>query len=53
MRGDRQRYYLLPGMGGKAMRRKRKLFFRWSIAAGLFVSGLVAGLLYWLYETRR
>jgi hypothetical protein len=37
-------------MGGRALRRKRKLIMQWSIAAGLFVSAIVAGLLYLLYE---
>jgi hypothetical protein len=47
---ERERFYLLPGMGGRAMRRKRKLVLRWSIVAGLFVSAALAGLLYFLYE---
>jgi hypothetical protein len=46
----RQRFYLLPGMGGKALRRKQKVIFKWTIAAGLFFSALVAGLLYVLYR---
>jgi hypothetical protein len=45
---ERERFYLLPGMGGRALRRKRKVILQWSIAAGLLVSLLVAGLLYWL-----
>jgi hypothetical protein len=48
MSKEQQRFYLLPGMGGSALRRKRKLFFQWAIAAGLFVSTIVAGLLYYL-----
>jgi hypothetical protein len=48
MRKDHQRFYLLPGMGGSALRRKRRLFLQWAIAAGLFVSLIVAGLLYLL-----
>jgi hypothetical protein len=43
---ERERYYLLPGMGGSAYRRKRKVILRWSIAAGLLASGLVALVLY-------
>ena len=35
-------------MGGRALLRKRKLFLQWAIAAGLFVSVVVAGLLYLL-----
>jgi hypothetical protein len=52
MNKERQRYYLLPGMGGSAMRRKRKLILQWSIAAGLGVSAIVAGLLYLLYTAQ-
>jgi hypothetical protein len=46
MKKERPRFYLLPGMGGSALRRKRKVFLQWAIAAGLFVSALVAGILY-------
>jgi hypothetical protein len=49
----RQRFYLLPGMGGGAMRRKRKAILKWTIAAGLFFSALVACLLYIIYKMPR
>jgi hypothetical protein len=52
MSKEKQRYYLLPGMGGSALRRKRKLILQWSIAAGLCVSAIVAGLLYLLYTAQ-
>ena len=45
---ERERFYLLPGMGGKAMRRKRKLMLQWAIVAGLFVSLVLACLLFWM-----
>ena len=45
---EKERFYLLPGMGGRAYRRKWKLILSWSIVAGLFVSAIVAGLLYFL-----
>ena len=47
---ERERFYLLPGMGGSALRRKRKIMLKWSIVAGLLVSAIVASLLYFLYE---
>jgi hypothetical protein len=50
MSKERERFYLLPGMGGSALRRKRKIALQWSIVAGLCVSAVVAGLLYMLYE---
>jgi hypothetical protein len=45
---ERQRFYLLPGMGGSAARRKHKRILQWSIAAGLVVSALVAAAIYLL-----
>jgi hypothetical protein len=45
---ERERFYLLPGMGGRALRRKQKVIMKWSIAAGILVSLVVAGLLYWM-----
>jgi hypothetical protein len=43
---ERERFYLLPGMGGRARRRKEMRFLRWSIAAGLLASAIVAVILY-------
>src|SRR5258708_33795857 len=39
---EQQRFYLLPGMGGRAFRRKQKIILYWSLAPGLIVSGVVA-----------
>ena len=47
---EKERFYLLPGMGGRNLRRKRKLILQWSIVAGALTSGLVAALLYWLHK---
>jgi hypothetical protein len=43
---EKERFYLLPGMGGRARRQKEMRFLRWSIAAGLVVSAVVACVLY-------
>jgi hypothetical protein len=43
---ERQRFYLLPGMGGSALRRKHRRFLGWSIVIGLVVSVILAGLLF-------
>ena len=43
---EQQRFYLLPGMGGSAARRKQRRILGWAIAAGLVVSGVLAGLLF-------
>ena len=45
---ERERFYLLPGMGGRALRRKRKVILYWSITAGLCTSVAVACALYWI-----
>jgi hypothetical protein len=45
---ERERFYLLPGQGGRARRAKEMRFLRWSIAAGLVVSAIVACALYFL-----
>ena len=45
---ERQRFYLLPGMGGRARRRKEMRILRWTIAVGLLFSALVACALYFL-----
>ena len=45
---EKDRYYLLPGMGGRNARRKHKIILAWSIAAGLVTSAVVAGIIYML-----
>ena len=45
---ERDRYYLLPGMGGRARHRKQKLMLQWSIAIGLLASAIFMFLVYWL-----
>jgi hypothetical protein len=42
---EHRRFYLLPGMGGRALRRKHRRFLVWSIAIGLVVSGVLAWIL--------
>lgn len=44
---EKERFYLLPGMGGRNLRRKRQVILRWSIVAGLFTS-LILGLVLYL-----
>lgn len=45
---EKERYYLLAGMGGRAHRRKQQVALLWAIAIGLVVSGVLAGLMYLL-----
>jgi hypothetical protein len=43
-----QRFYLLPGQGGAAYRRKQRKILFWSIMAGLVVAAIFAGIMYLL-----
>ena len=45
---ERERFYLLPGQGGRARREKEMRFLWWSIAFGLVVSAILAGILYFI-----
>ena len=48
---EKERFYLLPGMGGRALRRKHKRILGWSLLAAMAVSLLLAYLLYIIYNT--
>jgi hypothetical protein len=45
---EKERFYLLPGMGGKAFRRKQNVFLLWSLLAGAVVAVVVAASFYFL-----
>ena len=45
---ERKRFYLLPGMGGRAYQRKQKVILKSSLAVGLLVSVLIAVAFYLL-----
>jgi hypothetical protein len=45
---EKERYYLLPGQGGRAHRRKQWFILKWSLIAALIVAVILAGLMYWL-----
>jgi hypothetical protein len=49
---ERQRFYLFPGQGGSALRRKHRRFLGWSIVIGIVVSAILAGLLFVLSQQR-
>jgi len=45
---EQERFYLLPGQGGRAARRKHFFFLKLAILAALAFSGLLALMMYWL-----
>ena len=45
---EKERFYLLPGQGGRAHRQKQKLIIKWSVIAAIVVAGILAWLMYWL-----
>jgi len=47
---ERERYYLLPGMGKRALRRKRRLMLGWGLGVGLLLSAALAAVLFWLHQ---
>jgi hypothetical protein len=49
---ERERFYLLPGMGGSAARKKQRKLLHWSIVAGLLVSFALATAMFLLNRLR-
>ncbi|HXI72212.1 MAG TPA: hypothetical protein VNN22_17795 [Verrucomicrobiae bacterium] len=45
---ETERFYLLPGQGGAAYRRKQRYMLGWSIVVGLLVSGVLIALICYL-----
>jgi ABC-type Fe3+ transport system permease subunit len=50
---ERERYYLLPGQGGRSARRKHRRILLWSIVVGLFASAFFVGVIYLITNTVR
>jgi hypothetical protein len=49
---EHERYYLLPGQGGHAYRRKQQFILKWTIIAALVVSAALAAALYWMNHSK-
>jgi hypothetical protein len=45
---EQERYYLLPGMGGRSLRRKRLVMLIWGIVIGVIVSIVVGLTMYYI-----
>jgi hypothetical protein len=46
---ERQRYYLLAGMGGRSARRKHKWMMQWAFFTGLIASIILGLALYFIH----
>jgi hypothetical protein len=46
---ERERFYLLPGQGGRNFRRKRNFILGWTAVVALFFGG-VAGIFIWWFS---
>jgi hypothetical protein len=45
---EAERFYLLPGQGGAAFRRKQRFFLTWSILVGVLVAVALVTVMYYL-----
>jgi hypothetical protein len=44
---EKERFYLLPGQGGRALRQKNKVFLTWAIIAAVIVASAFGYFLYY------
>jgi hypothetical protein len=49
---ETERFYLLPGQGGRAFRRKQRRILIWSIIVGLALAVFLVVLMYFLNKPR-
>ena len=49
-RQESERYYLLPGMGGRARRQKVRQMVLWGTLGGLMTSLVMVGILYFIHH---
>ena len=49
---ETERFYLLPGQGGAAYRRKQRFILIWSIIVGLAVAAILAAVMYFFNQPK-
>jgi hypothetical protein len=49
---DHKRFYLLPGQGGNAYRRKQRFILKWAVITALVVSSVLGAALYWMNHSK-
>ena len=50
---ERERYYLLPGQGGRNYVRKQRQILAWSVLTGLLLAGTMALAMWYFAQVRR
>jgi hypothetical protein len=48
----RERFYLLPGQGGRNFHRKQRLIMRWTVTAALVFGVALAVVMWWLAKPK-
>jgi hypothetical protein len=48
----RERFYLLPGQGGRSFHRKQRLFIRWAIGVSLVCGTVMAVVIWWMSKPK-
>jgi len=48
----RERFYLLPGQGGKNYHRKQRVILGWTVLAAMFFGAVLAALLWWFSKPK-
>jgi hypothetical protein len=47
-----ERFYLLPGQGGAAFRRKQRVLLTWATIVGLMVAAVLVAVMYFLNRAK-
>ena len=49
---EKERFYLLPGQGGRNFHRKQKVLLTWTVVVSLLFGGLLALVMWWFSKPR-
>jgi hypothetical protein len=49
---ETERFYLLPGQGGSAYRRKQRSLLAWAIIVGLALASVLGAVMYYLNQPK-
>ncbi|HEX9048869.1 MAG TPA: hypothetical protein VF988_17725 [Verrucomicrobiae bacterium] len=49
---SQERFYLLPGQGGRNFQRKQRVFLSWAVGVALLFGTVMAVTMWWLSRTK-